>query len=566
MIYLQSFKKTNSLKLFIASLLLNILVLSLTIISGTIKFEVSDDFIMMATVSGAYNGVPSQFIMFMNPLIGILLSNLYKIFPFINWYVWLQLIMICICFSIILYIGLKTKNKFIILMIIMFELIASTDMYQLMQFTKTATLIISTGYIIFLYDLNIQETSLFFWISILLVFCGSLIRMQCFYLTTFLFVIVFFMNFILKANLFKMSYHTIIKFSLVICSVLCCTIIFKNYFIGLHPDYEEYVEYGKIRSQLIDYPLPSYDSIKDELNELEISENDYKCISTWNLCDSEYFTKNKLKKILEIVQKNRSNEFDLKNILKNMYYRQYWKYLIVWLYVVISILIICSDYRKWWQVLIIGFTCLILLAYFEYIQRVVYRVEFSIIMTCVLALISLLIIKPPQNSFLCGRIRIVLFVITLGIKSLFLFPVKSDTVWNSMFYSWNNDIHKYNLQIENSSIKDLETYINKNPHFYLMDFNTSIQSYYLAYNPLKNLDSNYFKNKMYLYGVDYLSPEQVNYYRYKSVKNPMKLLMSDDTYYICNDTTVLELFIQEHYDATFYFKLLFCKCMVNRKI
>lgn len=547
-------KNRNPLKLFTLSLLFNVFILSLNIISGTIKFEVSDDFIMMATVSGAYNGIPSKYIMFMNPLIGILISGLYNCIPSINWYVWLQLIMICISFSIILYIGLKMNNKFIIFCMLIFNLIASIDMYQLMQFTKTATLIISTGFFVFLYDINIQESSINVWTTVLFVICGFLIRSQCFYLTAFIFSIVFLINWMLKQSFIFSKKNRIIKYVLVIFSILCCVLVFKNYFISHNPEYKQYVQYGKIRSQLIDYPLPEYEFIKDELTDINISENDYKCISTWNLCDSEYFTKNKLNSILQIVQKYRSNEFNIKSMLKNMYHRKYWEYLIVWSCIVISISIFIIDYRRIWQVMIIGFTCLALLMYFEYLQRVVYRVEFSIIMTCALALISLLIIKPPQNTIPCNRIGIVLIVILIALRALLLLPMSCDSVWNSMFYSWVNDIHKYRLKIESKSIKDLNEYMNTNSHYYLMDFNTTIQSYYLAYDPLKSLDRDYFKNKMYIYGVDFLSPEQVIYYRHKSIINPIKSLMDPNTYYICNDTSVLETFIKEHYDKNFYFK------------
>lgn len=245
-------KNRNPLKLFTLSLLFNVFILSLNIISGTIKFEVSDDFIMMATVSGAYNGIPSKYIMFMNPLIGILISGLYNCIPSINWYVWLQLIMICISFSIILYIGLKMNNKFIIFCMLIFNLIASIDMYQLMQFTKTATLIISTGFFAFLYDINIQESSINVWTTVLFVICGFLIRSQCFYLTAFIFSIVFLINGMLKQSFIFSKKNRIIKYVLVIFSILCCVLVFKNYFISHNPEYKQYVQYGKIRSQLID--------------------------------------------------------------------------------------------------------------------------------------------------------------------------------------------------------------------------------------------------------------------------------------------------------------------------
>ena len=67
---------------FQLAFLINALFLICYLISGTMKYEVSDDFMMEVMVSGAYTGTPSPYIMFMNPLIGLFLSTLYNLQQF----------------------------------------------------------------------------------------------------------------------------------------------------------------------------------------------------------------------------------------------------------------------------------------------------------------------------------------------------------------------------------------------------------------------------------------------------------------------------------------------------
>ena len=65
---------------------INMIFLLLFLCSGTMKYETSDDFMMEVVVSGAYTGDPSPYILFMNPMIGMILSFLYCLSTGINWY------------------------------------------------------------------------------------------------------------------------------------------------------------------------------------------------------------------------------------------------------------------------------------------------------------------------------------------------------------------------------------------------------------------------------------------------------------------------------------------------
>lgn len=69
---------------FAMCLTIQLILLVLYIISGTMKYEVSDDFMMQMMVSGAY-GTAASDMMFTSPFLAIVLSALYQVLPFINW-------------------------------------------------------------------------------------------------------------------------------------------------------------------------------------------------------------------------------------------------------------------------------------------------------------------------------------------------------------------------------------------------------------------------------------------------------------------------------------------------
>lgn len=107
-------KSSSKISPFAIACILNAILLALYYFSGTMKYEVSDDFLMQIMVSGTYSGEPSPYIMFMNPLIGILLSQLYSLCSTINWYFYFQVIVIYCTLTSFSYLLLKKSKRSII--------------------------------------------------------------------------------------------------------------------------------------------------------------------------------------------------------------------------------------------------------------------------------------------------------------------------------------------------------------------------------------------------------------------------------------------------------------------
>lgn len=65
------------------------------------------------------------------------------------------------------------------------------------------------------------------------------------------------------------------------------------------PEWQEYQEFNQLRSQLLDYGFPDYESSKELYEELEISREALELYKTWNFNDTEKFTIDVMRKLAD---------------------------------------------------------------------------------------------------------------------------------------------------------------------------------------------------------------------------------------------------------------------------
>ena len=137
---------------FIVSLLINLTFLFLALLFCYMKYEVSDDFIMEAILSGALGHNYNEHLLFSNILYGYLLKFLYSITKKISWYFVFQVVICFVSLTSLCYIVLKRNNSLIgLIFCLIFVSFFSDDLYILVQFTKTATVATCAGGSMFLY-------------------------------------------------------------------------------------------------------------------------------------------------------------------------------------------------------------------------------------------------------------------------------------------------------------------------------------------------------------------------------------------------------------------------------
>lgn len=543
---------------FQLAFLINALFLICYLISGTMKYEVSDDFMMEVMVSGAYTGTPSPYIMFMNPLIGLFLSTLYKLHASLNWYFYFQVAMIFLSLTGITYLILKKKRtSFTLLLAVLFIGFFSNDLYQLMQFTKTATVTIGCG-CFFLITAIVQENISYkrLLLGACYVFIGTMIRNKCFYITVaFLFLtccLLFLRH--LKQN--QCSYKVMIKPLFIFACTLgiCYAFVYgsSKVFTSMHPDYAAYKEYNEARAIITDYPVDGYQNLKDDLSAIGVSENDFYNLAHFGYGDTQIYDADYVKQVSEIIAAHRLQ--DTPSILRigyNMLKQRYDKYISVLGCLAIGLAVFIKKSRSFLLIFANVLVTGVLLIYIFYQGRVVYRVEYSIFLSLAISILCYDHFLTQEHTYPLERF------LPAGIVILLLMHIPSflpNTHQNFavMFNSWENHVGKYRASFIDNRQEGILQEMQQHPNrIYYLGFQTTIQTMYLNYDPRFVMEPNMFNNAIYLAGVDSFHPSRMQWLQEHKLKGTMEELLDKDVYLIENIYQEEMLnFIKEHYDAT----------------
>ena len=546
--------KSTLLNPVVFSILINCIILGFYCITNTIKYEVSDDFVMELIVSGAYSGQPSPYIMFMNPIIGELLKALYSLNQNINWYTFLQIGVIEISMIMISYIILKLKPGARYVVVMIFVLFFSSDFLQLMQFTKTATLSICTSFFAFVYYLNNKNKG-WFLVSWLFAMTGIMIRYNTLFYVCAVMLIPGIYFFILNGFNEKILNY-LLYIGMLAGSLLFC-IGFSNYYFDSHPLYKEYRDFSKIRAQIVDYGYVDYNVIADQLNEIGMDENAYNMIYDWNFNDPEFYTLTRMKQVKDILDEVRTNShLTFKDTIKWLYYRRYWRYIVLWGGFLIFLLGLYNNPKRWLYYISTGIIALALLYYCQYSGRLVYRVEFGIMFSMVSAWLCLLVLSRTKKEVALKWQYLLAGLLVL--TKIYGFIITSNTdKYQIMYYSADNNLKKYNLQFSLSDFKDLNQEMSNKENAYFLDFQSLIQTYYLSFDPMQPIPEDQFNNIYYFGGVDIYNPATLEKMKRDGIENPMLELLKPNVYLVnsLNSEDILE-FLKTHYNKNVDKKLI----------
>lgn len=568
--------KKNDKKNVLIAFAINAIFLLLVIMFCDMKYEVSDDFIVDSILSGAYGNGYDEHLLFSNILYGYFLKLMYKLIPVISWYFVAQIV-ICFCsLWAVSYIILQKNNQYVgILVSIIFVSFFSDDLYILVQFTKTAAVAMCAGGALMLYGIWDQEkrknTEVLCGGGLALI--GSMIRFSAIYIAL-VFLALMMLRYILSnckldRNISKIGGAIIIC----ILYIGCAFFLYKlDAFIwNQNSVYKDYKIYSTQRASITDVNSYGYDSVKDELSKIGISGNDYSMLDTWNFVDQDYFSSEKLKKISEIKKAySDSATKNIKYVIRQFFGRHYEKYTVAMGLLVLFFCVFFLDKRKRiWQFLELGVTVLLLM-YFIYRGRVVYRVEYAIFVCAAISMATSLQVQYKLD-LLVKRIIIGCGILVCVCKIPLYIPDRSYQKLNGEEYaqyisdcfyeSWNFEIEKYRCCVSKRRPHEalMKLIENDTEHYYLIDFNTGIQLVYYNYKPWIRINKNTYDRYSYFGGVTIGYPDNYTIWEKHDIdgKNPYR---SIDNNNICIvDTMSHEIrlnYIHEHYNPDEKKKLL----------
>lgn len=269
------------------SVLYNGVILSLLLLlfEPTTKW---DDYEMTQTLYGACSGNYSHVLLWANILWGYVIEGLLKIFPMVSWYYVTQYIGMFVAFVVVTYVLLKQRvfddNGYLIFFPLF---IIAYEFYIRITFTKTAGLMIAAGIVLLLYLIDTECKRVVPYVGgVVLVLLGNIFRSGVLLMNLFISLSVFIIYVLRKVKNKKLddvvTWRALKGVPLFVCLVLLMVVASQgldklNYrLVSQQKGWEEYFEYNSARSSIIDYPLPDYETFKEQYEELDVSENDLK--------------------------------------------------------------------------------------------------------------------------------------------------------------------------------------------------------------------------------------------------------------------------------------------------
>lgn len=555
------------------AVLLNLLFLASVLALCDVKYEVSDDFIMSAIMSGAYGGSLNPHLIFINILWGYLLLPFYSVFPQISWYLVFQLVLCFLSFTLVSYMVLKKLNRSMAIMIIVLLLtVFGSDAYILVQFTKTAMIAVMGGSIVFIWAL-FEEKSLRIEISaaILCVF-GTWLRFNIIYLAG------GFLLFILIVEIVHMwrayaNYRSFFKqigkiagagILLILVAGGCAA--FDQYSYNKDPEYQYFREYSEARAAIVDASDYGYEAYAEELQKLGVSENDYRMMRNWNFADNEVYSLDIMQKTAEIIKDYSKNvEISKETILENIQNRGLQGYPVFIACVVLTVLGIVFQ-KKWcWTGMITWGVGFLYIVYFFLIERTVYRTEYAVFLggfLCILYFWKQPEFKNQREVVECRRICVIISTVCLFLQLPLYLPDRSyqdvdswgrkEYIENTFYESWNYTASKYRKVVNRGSkseelINEIETH---KENLYLLDFQTTMQVLYYDWNPWKAIPAGTFDNVLYLAGVTTNFPDCNEILKKYNAEQPLKALVNKNVYLVDSEWKTLDQkiqYLQERY-------------------
>lgn len=480
-------------------------------------YEVSDDYMIDAALSGAFGGGYDPYLLWGNSILGYILVLLYTLIPKISFYFVLLVALGFFSSTTVMYLLFRKKiNALTICLSLIYLCLYSDDLYVLVQFSKAAAAAGIAGGLLILYGLWVEEKHKVRYVVLgtALALTGSMVRITIIYLygaflfLTFLFYAV---SYIRKNGKITKAVLKTTGFRLLICLLLvgiifgvdkAGSLIRKN-----DPEYSYFNNFDVIRYNITDTMKPDYDVVQEEFEELGLDEIDYLMLSSWQFVDREVYSDEVLTEVggifkNHVAEKTHSVSY-IFEVLIGRSILVYPAAYALYLFVVISLLL---GKRKLFPVVLL-LASLGLFCFFIFTGRTMYRVEWSVYF-CAVASFFAVFEYDEKSSFAAHNIKVfgkkcslagigavVILLYFLFVRALRVIP---DSNYRNMddneYRVVLDEAMSYSGEYVPDKVKLLSMYRRPHPelisllendpdHYYYVDFPTAIQQLYYDYDP-----------------------------------------------------------------------------------
>lgn len=288
------------------ALISNLLILGAMVAFMRPSFETNDD-IVFAELGSGLRGVKDAHLVFQNYGLGMIYRLLYGVTGRLPWYTIVQYMILFAAFTVVTYVLISRLGE--ISGLCLFVILAcgfGYEGYIHLQFTKTAGIAAAAAVFLLLYLLE-QEKYSWWGIAggILLAVIAYMYREDQFWASCGLMagaglLFLFDLRKYRNKKLRRLGI-CVLTFGVLLLSVFGVDRWDSSKYRSA--EWEEYQEFNQLRSELLDYGFPDYDSNQEIYEELGISREAYELYKSWNFNDTEKFDTEVMKKLVDLKQK-----------------------------------------------------------------------------------------------------------------------------------------------------------------------------------------------------------------------------------------------------------------------
>ena len=519
------------------ALISNLLILGAMVAFMRPSFETNDD-IVFAELGSGLRGVKDAHLVFQNYGLGMIYRLLYGVTGRLPWYTIVQYMILFAAFTVVTYVLISRLGE--ISGLCLFVILAcgfGYEGYIHLQFTKTAGIAAAAAVFLLLYLLE-QEKYSWWGIAggILLAVIAYMYREDQFWASCGLMagaglLFLFDLRKYRNKKLRRLGI-CVLTFGVLLLSVFGVDRWDSSKYRSA--EWEEYQEFNQLRSELLDYGFPDYDSNQEIYEELGISREEYELYKSWNFNDTEKFDTEVMKKLVDLKQKRPLTIRTVTAFLRR-FPSDLLRMPMFYFFAVFAVLWLLCGKKDVCSVISVLAECLLLVVVYFYLyyqgRYMVNRVDVGLWFSA--CLVMLWIFSSGEVRHMNTKVSVLLCMICVVLGQFM------------MYKDW---------RLATSSIPEarvsqravLETIGTDKEHTYLAK--SGMLSEIVCYGPFDRMPENLLDNVYWFGGWECRTPGYTRAMEVHGIINPYRDVVNNENIYLVDDNIDLTLkYIRQYY-------------------
>ena len=519
------------------ALISNLLILGAMAAFMRPSFETNDD-IVFAELGSGLRGVKDAHLVFQNYGLGMIYRLLYGVTGRLPWYTIVQYMILFAAFTVVTYVLMSRLGE--ISGLCLFVILAcgfGYEGYIHLQFTKTAGIVAAAAVFLLLYLLE-QEKYSWWGIAggILLAVIAYMYREDQFWASCGLMagaglLFLFDLRKYRNKKLRRLGI-CVLTFGVLLLSVFGVDRWDSSKYRSA--EWKEYQEFNQLRSELLDYGFPDYDSNQEIYEELGISREAYELYKSWNFNDTEKFDTEVMKKLVDLKQKRPLTIRTVTAFLRR-FPSDLLRMPMFYFFAVFAVLWLLCGKKDVCSVISVLAECLLLVAVYFYLyyqgRYMVNRVDVGLWFSA--CLVMLWIFSSGEVRHMNTKVSVLLCMICVALGQFMMY-----TDWRLATSSIPE------ARVSQRAV--LETIGTDKEHTYLAK--SGMLSEIVCYGPFDRMPENLLDNVYWFGGWECRTPGYTRAMEVHGIINPYRDVVNNENIYLVDDNIDLTLkYIRQYY-------------------